>query len=78
MKFSEVTIAKIERNLKAHINYEGRKEKLNYLKEMDNLTWNYSGPRGLALSDLLNDYFKQVGVSNLSEALERLKRLEEQ
>jgi hypothetical protein len=44
-----------------------------YLREMDKLTYNYPGPRGIALSNMLNDYFKQVQVNNLEEALDRLR-----
>ncbi len=71
--FSKETIARIEANLKLHINYTGKSSGGKYLKEMDKLTYNYSGPRGLALSNMLNDYYKQVGVGNLNEALNRLR-----
>jgi hypothetical protein len=72
-QFSEETIKKIENNLKLHINYKGVSSGGKYLREMDKLTYNYSGARGLALSNMLNDYFKQVGVKNLDEALNRLR-----
>lgn len=41
---------------------------------MDKLTYNYQGPRGLALSNMLDDYYKQVGVKNLNEAFDRLRK----
>jgi len=41
---------------------------------MNILASGYSGPRGIALSNMLDDYFKQVGVKNLDEALERLRK----
>ena len=75
-KFSDETIEKIECNLKLHFNYDGKSSGGKYLREMDKLTYNYSGARGLALSNMLNDYYKQVGVQNLGEALERLRTQE--
>ncbi len=75
-KFSEERIAEIENNLKIHINYKGVSSGGKYLREMDKLTFNYSGPRGLALSNMLDDYFKQVGVKNLDYALNRLREQE--
>jgi diacylglycerol kinase family enzyme len=73
VKFSKETISKIENALKLHINYEGKSSNGKYLKLMDELTVNYPGPRGLALSNMLDDYYKQVGVSNLEEAFNKLK-----
>ena len=73
MKFSKETIKKIESNLKLHINYEGRPSGGKYTREMDKLTFNYSGPPGIALSNMLDDYYNQVGVKNLEEALSRLR-----
>jgi hypothetical protein len=75
--FSKETIAKIESNLKLHVNYKGVSSGGKYLREMDKLTYNYSGARGIALSNMLEDYFKQVGVSNLEEAFERLRNEEQ-
>lgn len=73
MKLSNETISRIENNLKLHINYKGIPSGGKYLIEMDKLTCNYSGARGLALSNMLEDYFSQVGVNNLSDALERIR-----
>jgi hypothetical protein len=73
-RFSEKSISEIESNLKLHINYKGGSSGDKYLKEMDMLTYNYSGARGIALSNMLNDYFEQVGVRNLDEALDRLRQ----
>ena len=72
--FTEDTILQIEKNLKLHINYDGISSGGKYLREMDKLTHNYSGARGIALSNMLDDYYKQVGVSNLDEALDRLRK----
>jgi len=76
IQFSERTIAKIETNLKLHINYKGVPSGGAYLEAMDKMSYNYSGARGLALSNMLDDYFKQVGVKNLDEAFSRLRRYE--
>ena len=73
-QFSEETIVRIENNLKLHFNYNNVSSGGKYLKEMDKLTYNYPGPRGLALSDMLKDYYNQVGVSNLDEAFDRLRK----
>jgi hypothetical protein len=75
-QFSEEKILKIEENLKLHINYKGVPSNGKYLEEMDKLTYNYPGPRALALSNMLGDYFEQVGVKNLNEALNRLRAKE--
>ena len=75
-QFSEEIISKIEDNLKLHINYKGVSSGDKYLREMDKLTYNYSGARGLGLSNMLNDYFRQVGVKNLDDALNRLREQE--
>jgi len=76
IQFSERTIAKIETNLKLHINYKGVSSGGVYLEEMDKMAYSYSGARGVALSNMLDDYFKQVGVKNLDEAFNRLRRYE--
>ena len=73
MKLSNETISRIENNLKLHIDYKGVSSGGKYLIEMDKLTFNYPGARGLALSNMLGDYFSQVGVNNLSDALERIR-----
>ena len=73
-RFSDKEIEKIENNLRLHINYKGIPSGGKYLREMDKLTYNYHGARGLALSNMLNDYFRQVGVKNLDEALDRLRK----
>jgi len=76
--FTKETIAQIESNLKLHLNYKGVSSGNKYLREMDKLTYNYSGARGMALSNMLDDYFKQVGVKDLDEALSRLRQQENQ
>ena len=72
-KFSKEEIKQIESNLRLHINYEGRSSGGKYTREMGKLTVNYSGAPGIALSDMLDDYYNQVGVKNLEEALDRLR-----
>ena len=72
-KFSKKEIKQIESNLRLHINYEGKSSGGKYNREMDKLTVNYSGAPGIALSDMLADYYNQVGVKNLEEALDRLR-----
>jgi len=71
--FSEETVVEIENTLKLHINYRGISSGGKYLRDMDRLACGYSGPKALALSNLLDDYFQQVGVKNLDEALQRLR-----
>lgn len=75
-KFSEEMITQIEKNLRLHINYKGISSGNKYLREMDKITYEYPGARGLALSDMLDDYYKQVNVKDLDEALKRLRELE--
>ena len=70
------TIKEIEEALKLHINYTGYSSGGEYLRRMDRLAWNYSGAPALKISALLDDYFKVVNVKNLSEAIKRLKELE--
>tara|TARA_R110002074_G_scaffold302750_1_gene473952 strand:- start:1153 stop:1455 length:303 start_codon:yes stop_codon:yes gene_type:complete len=72
--FNKNQIGEIEENLKLHINYKGVSSGGKYLQRMDRLTYNYSGVRGIALSNMLSNYYKQVNVKNLDEALERLRK----
>jgi hypothetical protein len=66
----------IERALKLHLNYKGISSGGKYLEIMDSLTYNYTGPPGIRVSKLLDDYYAFVNVSNLDEALQRLRDLE--
>ena len=75
-KFSKDSINKIESVLRLHSNYTGKSSGGEYLRQMDRLTVNYAGPRGIALSAMLEDYYKQVGVNNLYQALNRLRDAE--
>ena len=70
------TIKEIEEALKLHINYTGYSSGGEYLRRMDRLAWNYSGAQAQKISSLLDDYFELVNVKNLSEAIKRLKELE--
>lgn len=74
--FSEYRIEQIESALRLHINYKGIPSNGKYLKLMDSYAIGYSGARGIALSNMLDDYFVQVGVSNLDEALDRLRKID--
>ena len=43
---------------------------------MDEVAFSYSGVPGIKVSKLLNDYYKKVGVTNLNEALSRLRKID--
>jgi hypothetical protein len=64
----------IEKALRLHINYVGKSSNGKYLNIMDWLASGYTGSKGQKVSKLLNDYYKLVGVSNLEEALDRLRK----
>ena len=66
----------IERGLRLHIDYVGKTNTYHYLKIMDQQALQYSGPPAIKVSKLLDDYFEAVGVSNLDEALRRLKKID--
>ena len=70
-----IKIAKIGNALKYHSNYNGDCSG-RYLELIDKLTYNYTGAPGIRVSKLLDDYFKKVNVSNLQEAINRLKIIE--
>ena len=76
MKLTNKEIEQIETNLKLHVDYSGKCSNGLYLHNMDKLTIKYKGARGVALSSMLNDYYKQIGVDNLKQALKRLKAIE--
>lgn len=65
-------IKQIEEALTHHINYAGHSTGM-YLKIMDRLAFNYTGAPAIKVSKLLNDYFKEVNVKTLDEAIKRLK-----
>ena len=67
------TILEIEKALRLHINYKGQTNGGRYLSIMDKLAFSYSGSKGEKVSSLLSDYYKEVGVNNLEQALERLR-----
>lgn len=69
-------ITEIEKALRLHINYLGKSNQGRYLKIMDREASVYSGAPGIKVSKLLNDYFKKVNVSNLDEALSRLRKID--
>jgi len=66
------TIKQIEKALTYHINYAGYSNG-KYLKIMDRLAFNYTGAPAIKVSKLLNDYFKEVNVKTLDDAIKRLK-----
>ena len=69
-------IPKIEEALRLHINYVGKSSSGKYLKIMDREASRYSGAPGIKVSKLLDDYYKKVGVTNLDEALSRLRKID--
>lgn len=71
-----MNIERIEEALRLHINYKGIPSSGRYLAIMDSMTYSYSGAPGIKVSKLLNDYYKKVGVSNLDEALQRLREID--
>jgi hypothetical protein len=74
--FSEEKIARIEAALRLREEYNG-KSIPGYLKIMDSLsTMERADNLGQKLSMTLDKYFKQVGVNNFDEAIERLKKID--
>jgi len=71
-----MNIERIEEALRLHINYKGIPSNGKYLEIMDSMTYMYSGAPGIRLSKMLDDYFKKVNVSNLDEALQRLREID--
>lgn len=71
-----MNIERIEEALRLHINYKGIPSNGRYLTIMDSMTYSYSGAPGIKVSKLLDDYYKKVGVSNLDEALQRLREID--
>jgi len=64
----------IEKALRLHINYVGKSSNGKYLRIMNRLASGYTGSKGQKVFKLLNDYYKLVGVINLEEALDRLRK----
>ena len=74
MKLSIETISKIEEALQHHLSYNNpNRVDGKYLKTIDSLSANYTGAQAEKNSALLNDYFADVQVKNLSEAIIRLQ-----
>ena len=71
-----MNITQIEKALRLHINYVGKPSNGKYLKIMDFEASRYTGAPGIKVSKLLDDYFKKVNVSNLDEALSRLRKID--
>lgn len=69
-------IQRVEEALRLHLNYRGVSSQGKYITMMDSMSHNYSGAPGIRVSKLLDDYYKKVGVSNLDEALERLRQID--
>jgi len=76
-------IKAVDEALKLHSSYSGNYNSgvgprgSKYLRHMDSLAYNYPGAPGIALSNMLDDYYRIVGVRNLDEAFERLRKLED-
>jgi len=64
----------IEKALRLHINYQGKPSNGKYLKIMDEQAYKYKGAPAIKVCKLLSDYYKIVGVTNLDEALNRLRK----
>ena len=77
MKLSKATIKLIEEALQHHLNYN-KPNRVNskYLRMMESLSFNYTGAPAQKIFGLLDDYFKEVQVQNLSEAIIRLQNKE--
>lgn len=71
-----MNIQRIEEALRLHVNYKGISSNGKYLDMMDSMAYNYSGAPAIRLSKMLDDYYKKVGVSNLDEALQRLREID--
>ena len=77
MKLSEKTIELIEEALKHHLNYNNpNRVNGKYLRIMDSLSYNYVGAPAQKISALLDNYFADVNVNNLAEAIIRLQNKE--
>ncbi len=74
---NDYLVSQVEDALTYHINY-GKHASETYLKKMDMLAFGEKGPtQSEKLSQLLNKYYKQANVKNLTEAIKNLKeRLE--
>lgn len=73
---SQAWTYEIEKALRLHINYVNKPSNGKYLEIMDKQAIGYSGPPSVKVSKLLNDYYKKVNVSNLDEALNRLRKID--
>jgi len=71
-----MNIETIEQALRLHINYVGKPSNGRYLEIMDNEAYRYTGAPGIKISKLLDNYFKQVNVENLTGALDRLRKID--
>ena len=69
-------VIEIEKALRLHINYVGKSSGGKYTKIMDREASRYSGAPGIKVCKLLDDYYKKVGVTNLDEALNRLRKID--
>ena len=59
--------------LQHHLNYNNpNRVNGKYLRMMESLSFNYTGAPAQKISGLLDDYFKEVQVQNLAEAIVRL------
>lgn len=79
-----IDIDEIEKALRLHSSYSGNYTSSgigyrgsDYLIRMDQLACGYSGAPSEKLSKLLHNYYDFVGVSNLDEAFQRLRKIDE-
>jgi len=71
-----MNIETIEQALRLHINYVGKPSNGRYLEILDKEAYQYTGAPGIKISKLLDNYFKQVNVENLTGALDRLRKID--
>ena len=77
IKIEKTAIKLVEEALQHHLNYNNpNRVNGKYLRMMDSLSFNYTGAPAQKISGLLDDYFKEVQVQNLSEAIIRLQNKE--
>lgn len=90
-KLTKEEITNIEKALTYHSNYDGKQLSLtgvplmpycsnystSYLRVLGYISLNNTGTPSERLNKTLNEYFKIVNVSNLKEALQRIKEIQE-
>ena len=73
------TIEAIQKAIRHHTNFPNKKSQVSgyYLETMDRIALGYSGRTpSERLSNVLSEYYKTIGVKNLSEAINYIVKLE--